>query len=59
VKPFASYVPTRLYFGVGETRRIGTETAGIGKKALLMSGKGAPSEAGSWTGWRGCCATKG
>ena len=46
MKPFASYVPTRLYFGVGETRRIGTETAGIGKKALLMSGKGSAKRSG-------------
>ncbi len=46
MKPFASYVPTRLYFGVGETRRIGTETARIGRTALLMSGKGSAKRSG-------------
>ena len=43
---FASYVPTRLYFGVGETRRLGTETAAIGRKALLMSGKSSARRSG-------------
>jgi alcohol dehydrogenase YqhD (iron-dependent ADH family) len=46
VKPFASFVPTRLYFGVGETRRVGTETARIGRTALLMSGKGSAKRTG-------------
>jgi hypothetical protein len=46
MKSFASYVPTRLYFGVGETQRLGTETAGIGKKALLVTGKGSARRSG-------------
>jgi alcohol dehydrogenase YqhD (iron-dependent ADH family) len=46
VKPFASYVPTRLYFGVGETGRIGAETARLGRTALLMSGKASARRSG-------------
>jgi alcohol dehydrogenase YqhD (iron-dependent ADH family) len=39
VRAFAYYIPTRLFFGAGETQRIGTETSGIGRKALLVSGR--------------------
>ncbi len=46
MKPFASYVPTRLYFGVGETARIGAETAKIGRTALLMSGQASAKQSG-------------
>jgi len=46
MKSFVSYVPTRLYFGVGETQRIGTETSSIGKKALLVTGKGSAKRSG-------------
>ena len=46
MKPFASYVPTRLYFGAGETQRIGTEAAALGRTALLMTGKGSAKRCG-------------
>jgi alcohol dehydrogenase YqhD (iron-dependent ADH family) len=46
MKPFASYIPTRLYFGAGETQRLGAETARIGKKALLVSGQGSARRSG-------------
>ena len=39
MESFVSFVPTRLYFGVGETRRLGEETARIGRHALLVTGK--------------------
>jgi len=46
VRAFCFCIPTRLFFGAGETRRIGAETAGIGKKALLMSGKDSAKRSG-------------
>src|SRR4030042_5461617 len=46
MKAFASYIPTRLYFGAGETQRLGAETARIGKKALLVSGQGSARRSG-------------
>jgi alcohol dehydrogenase YqhD (iron-dependent ADH family) len=46
VNSFASYVPTRLYFGAGETQRIGKQTAALGRTALLMSGKGSARRSG-------------
>lgn len=46
MQAFVSYVPTRLYFGVGEVGRLGTETAAIGKRALLVSGKESARQSG-------------
>lgn len=46
MKSFVSYVPTRLYFGVGEVQRLGAETARIGKRALLITGKGSAKRSG-------------
>jgi hypothetical protein len=46
MKPFASYIPTRLYFGAGETQRLGVQTARIGKKVLLVSGQESARRSG-------------
>jgi alcohol dehydrogenase YqhD (iron-dependent ADH family) len=46
LKAFASYVPTRLYFGVGEVERLGAEASAIGRKALLVSGKASARRSG-------------
>jgi alcohol dehydrogenase len=46
VEAFVSCVPTRLYFGAGETVRLGTVTAAIGKRALLVSGRASARGSG-------------
>lgn len=46
MEKFQLFMPTRYYFGVGEYRRIGQETAKFGKKVLLVSGKGSLKKSG-------------
>ncbi len=36
---FDLYLPTKLIFGIGTLERLGVETKGLGKKALIVTGK--------------------
>lgn len=45
---FVIYNPVKLYFGKGVTGKIGKTASGIGKKALLVYGKGSVKENGSY-----------
>lgn len=46
MEKFESFIPTRLIFGAGESRRIGKETAKYGRKVLLVIGKGSLKKTG-------------
>ena len=43
---FYSYNPTRLYFGAGSLNRLGEVVAGLGKKALIVTGGGSVKRSG-------------
>jgi len=38
---FSFYNPTRLIFGAGSLERLGETAAGIGRKALIVTGGGS------------------
>jgi alcohol dehydrogenase YqhD (iron-dependent ADH family) len=44
--PFTLHIPTRVYFGAGEHARIGRETAGLGRRALVVTGKASARRTG-------------
>ena len=41
IKNFTAYNPTRLHFGEGVVNKLGKYTSNLGKKALLLYGKGS------------------
>lgn len=45
---FVIYNPVKLYFGKGVTGKIGKTASGIGRKALLVYGKGSVKKNGSY-----------
>lgn len=45
---FIAYNPTRLHFGKGVVKELGTAAKGLGKKALLVYGKGSVLRNGSY-----------
>ena len=45
---FAFYNPTRLYFGAGSIARLGEVVAGLGRKALIVTGGGSAKRSGAF-----------
>jgi alcohol dehydrogenase len=46
MKAFDFSVPTRVFFGAGEVKRIKEMAPGLGKKAMLLAAKGTMKQAG-------------
>jgi len=46
MKNFKLYMPTKIVFGPGEISRLGEETAKIGRKAIVVTGKRSTKESG-------------
>ncbi len=46
MKPFTIYNATKILFGAGEVEKAGEEAAGLGKKAIIVTGKNSTKKSG-------------